>query len=147
MPLYFAYGANMELAGMAERCPRSRPLGPARLPGHRFFIMAGGFANIIRDPRASVHGLLWELALADVAALDRYEEIGRGLYRKTVMAALRQGGGPVRALVYKGASAETGTASRAYVASVIAAARALDLPAPYVSHLESFLPARERTGP
>ncbi|RYE82539.1 MAG: gamma-glutamylcyclotransferase, partial [Hyphomicrobiales bacterium] len=36
MPLYFAYGANMDIAAMRERCPRSTPLGLARLPRHRF---------------------------------------------------------------------------------------------------------------
>ena len=30
MPLYFAYGANMDRAAMAERCPRSTPLGLVR---------------------------------------------------------------------------------------------------------------------
>ncbi len=32
MPLYFAYGANMDVAAMAKRCPSSKPLGLARLP-------------------------------------------------------------------------------------------------------------------
>ena len=27
MPLYFAYGANMDVAAMAQRCPNSKPLG------------------------------------------------------------------------------------------------------------------------
>ena len=26
MPLYFAYGANMDVEAMARRCPRSKPL-------------------------------------------------------------------------------------------------------------------------
>ncbi|HEY6732614.1 MAG TPA: gamma-glutamylcyclotransferase, partial [Roseiarcus sp.] len=27
MPLYFAYGSNMDVAAMARRCPRSKALG------------------------------------------------------------------------------------------------------------------------
>jgi hypothetical protein len=73
MPLYFAYGANMSVSGMARRCPRSKPLGPARLARHRLAVMREGWLTVARDPGSAVHGVVWELALADVAALDRYE--------------------------------------------------------------------------
>ena len=39
MPLYFAYGSNMDVAAMAQRCPRSKLLGVARLPRHKVFII------------------------------------------------------------------------------------------------------------
>ena len=73
MPLYFAYGSNMDASAMARRCPRSKALGPARLLRHRLAVMREGWLTIARDPRSAVHGVLWELALADVPALDRYE--------------------------------------------------------------------------
>ncbi len=82
MPLYFAYGANMDIADMAKRAPNSRPLGLARLPRHRFIIMKDGYASVVRDARLSVHGLLWDLALADLPPLDRFEGLDRGLYVK-----------------------------------------------------------------
>ncbi|MEN9708785.1 MAG: hypothetical protein RIQ68_1193, partial [Pseudomonadota bacterium] len=50
MPLYFAYGSNMDVKAMAERCPRSTALGPARLARHRFFIMDSGWASVCADP-------------------------------------------------------------------------------------------------
>ncbi|HLH12995.1 MAG TPA: gamma-glutamylcyclotransferase family protein, partial [Methylovirgula sp.] len=78
--LYFAYGSNMDRAAMHRRCPNSRALGRARLARHRLFIAAPGYVSIKTDPRADVHGVLYDLALSDVAALDRYEEVGRGLY-------------------------------------------------------------------
>ena len=93
MPLYFAYGSNMDAAAMARRCPGSRPLGPARLARHRFAILEAGYATVVRDSRASVHGILYDLALSDVPALDRYEDIARGLYRKVMQPVLRTGGG------------------------------------------------------
>ena len=77
MPLYFAYGANMDVAAMAQRCPRSKPLGLARLMRHRLAVMREGWLTVARDPRAAVHGVLWDLALADVAALDRFEGVAR----------------------------------------------------------------------
>ena len=68
----------MDLAGMAERCPLSRPLGRGRLPRHRILVMAEGFASIAPDPREDVHGVLWDLALRDVRALDQFEDVSRG---------------------------------------------------------------------
>ena len=109
MPLYFAYGANMDVAGMAARCPRSKPLGLAKLMRHRLAVMREGWLTATRDPRSSVHGVLWDLALADVAALDRFEGLGEGLYAKAVQPVLTPGG-PKRALVYFGANAGPGRA-------------------------------------
>ena len=83
MPLYFAYGANMNASAMARRCPRSKALGLARLVRHRLAVMREGWLTVARDPRSAVHGVLWDLALADVAALDRYEGMAAGPVRQT----------------------------------------------------------------
>ena len=50
MPLYFAYGSNMDEAAMRARCPKSRAVGLARLARHRFALMADGYATVVRDP-------------------------------------------------------------------------------------------------
>ena len=84
MPLYFAYGSNMDEAAMAGRCPRSKALGAAILHRHRFVIMPEGYASVVRDPRSSVYGLLWDVALADVTSLDQYESVDSGLYKKVI---------------------------------------------------------------
>ena len=75
MPLYFAYGSNMDSAAMALRCPASRLVGLARLHRHRFIIMRGGLRLGGARPGADRAGVLWDLALADVPALDRYESV------------------------------------------------------------------------
>jgi hypothetical protein len=43
--LYFAYGSNMSRGPMAQRCLTARDAGRAVLRGHRFVIMANGFAS------------------------------------------------------------------------------------------------------
>jgi gamma-glutamylcyclotransferase (GGCT)/AIG2-like uncharacterized protein YtfP len=141
MPLYFAYGANMDAPAMAARCPRSRPLGRARLARHRFVVLETGYASVARDNRADVHGLLWDLALADASALDRFEDVARGLYRKLVLPVLReQAVGSAHALVYIGGAAREGAPAPGYMESVAAAARAAALPAAYVAFLDSLVP-------
>lgn len=127
MPLTFAYGANMDVAAMAQRCPRSKPLGIARLMRHRLVVMREGWLSVTRDAQSTVHGVLWDVALADVAALDRFEGVGEGLYAKILQAVVAEGGAK-RALVYVGANAGPGVARADYLDAVIAAARHWSLP-------------------
>lgn len=155
MPLYFAYGANMDVAAMAGRCPGSAPIGPARLPRHRFIITRDGYASVVRDPRKEVHGLLWRLALADVRVLDKFEEVDRGLYVKIDQPVIAPDG-PKRALIYVGTSAEVGSPRPGYLESVLASAQSLNFPAAYLQDMTRFLsgaktlpraPAPPREGP
>jgi hypothetical protein len=127
LPLTFAYGANMDVVGMAARCPRSKPLGVARLMRHRLVAMREGWLSVARDPRGVVHGVLWDIAQADVAALDRFEAVGRGLYVKRLQAVVAEGG-PKRALVYFGANSGPGVLRADYASEVLAAAQRWNLP-------------------
>ena len=60
--------------------------------------MREGWLTAVRDPRSAVHGVLWDLALADVAALDRYEGVPQGLYAKLMQAVIAERG-PKQAIV------------------------------------------------
>ncbi len=137
MPLYFAYGANMDAAAMAARCPRSVLIGPGRLNRHRFIIMREGYASVLRDPRACVWGVLWDLALADVPALDRYEGVAAGLYIKAYQPVTAPGG-VKRALIYFGGSSATGSPRPGYLEDVLAAASAAQLPGDYIAELRGW---------
>jgi gamma-glutamylcyclotransferase (GGCT)/AIG2-like uncharacterized protein YtfP len=137
MPLTFSYGANMDVAGMAGRCPRSKPLGVARLMRHRLVAMREGWLSVARDPRSTVHGVLWDIAPSDVAALDRFEAVHEGLYVKRLQAVVAEGG-PKRALVYFGANAGPGVLRADYLKEVVAAARAWNLPAETLAALAAL---------
>lgn len=148
MPLYFAYGSNMDRVTMAVRCPASRALGIGRLPRHRFVIMQEGYASVTRDPRRSVWGLVWDLALADIPALDRYEGVGGGLYLKAQQSVV-SAAGPRRVLVYLGRNAGPGRPKPGYMEGVVAAAHAAGLPGAYLDEIEGWLPSgmARYTGP
>ena len=137
MPLVFSYGSNMDVAAMAARCPRSKPLGPTRLARHRLAIMREGWLTAVRDNGATVHGVLWDIALADMRALDRYEGLGDGLYTKSLQAVLTPGGAK-RAIIYLGANAGPGATRADYLAGVIAAARHWRLPEATLATLAAF---------
>lgn len=137
MPLYFAYGANMDAAAMARRCPVSRLIGRGRLDRHRFIIMREGYASVVRDPRARVWGVVWELAAADLPALDRYEGIAGGLYVKAHRAVATDQG-VRRALIYLGCSRAPGLPRPGYLEAVIGAAGAAQLPDPYRQEMRGW---------
>lgn len=133
MLLHFAYGSNMSRALM-RRCPTAREVGPAMLENHRFIITRDGYASVLPRPGAVVHGVLWRLGPRDLAALDRYEGVDSGLYRRAtlpVRACTRR----VAALVYVARSRRAGRPKPGYQALVVAAARDLNLPRDYVDAL------------
>jgi hypothetical protein len=146
LPLHFAYGSNMDAAAMARRCPRSRLLGRGRLARWRFLLLPSGFASIAPDPRASVFGALWDVAASDAPALNRYEQVGQGLYAKKMIPVLREPFGAAPALVYIGAAPNLGAAGPGYLAQIVAAAQTLDLPPAYLGFLRSLL-AEQKKGP
>jgi hypothetical protein len=125
----------MDADAMARRCPRSKALGPARLERHRLAVMREGWLTVAHDPRSAVHGVLWDVALADVAALDRYEGLASGLYAKLTQSVVTEQG-PRRAIVYVGANSGPGVVRADYIAGVIAAARSWPLPAEAIGALE-----------
>ena len=147
MPLCFAYGSNMDRMAMAARCPQSKAVGRASLPRHRLIIMQEGYASVLRDPRQSVHGVLWDIALADMRALDHYEGVAQGLYRKVIQPVLREGGGSARALVYIGRGTQGGQARPGYLQGILAAAREWDLPEPYLRQLQALSKGMRLSGP
>ncbi len=146
VPLYFAYGANMDVAAMAGRCPASKALGRSRLMNHRFFIMRDGVASVRRAAGGVVHGLLWDLALADLPVLDAFEDVAGGQYARLVLPVLRSVGAG-QALVYVGHSDEEGRARPGYLENVIAAGEAACLPASYLRTLTLLLRAGTRGTP
>jgi len=120
---------------MAHRCPRSKALGLARLERHRLAVMREGWLTAVREPRSAVHGVLWNLALSDIAALDRYEGLSQGLYAKLTQPVIAERG-PKQAIVYFGANAGPGAVRPDYIAEVLAAARSWPLPEEGLAALE-----------
>lgn len=80
--LYFAYGSNMCLEQMKNRCPAAKVVGKIRLEGFEFIICSKGYATILPNPNSYIEGLVWELTEACEQSLDVYEGISEGLYTK-----------------------------------------------------------------
>jgi cation transport regulator ChaC len=141
--LYFAFASNMVPAQMAERCPGAASRGVAVLEDHRFHIGRRGYATVVGESGASVYGILWELRPAHEDALDVYEGVRHGLYRKVHLPVRSADGTTHQAIVYVAGDPARGNAVAGYMEKVVAAAEAHSLPAAYVAELRSWLPNHE----
>jgi len=139
MALYFAYGSNMSRAGMRARCPHAQALGPAALAGWRFIINTDGYGSIV-PAAGDVHGVLWRLSARDLAALNAYEAVDSGLYLRRVLP-VQYGTLRKQALVFIARRSKTGRPRPGYLATIIEAARAWQLPPDYVATLERWSPS------
>ena len=79
---YFAYGSNLHVAQMAQRCPDSVFKGRAILPNYRWQINNRGVANVVESAGDSVEGLVYLVGPKDMKALDRSEGLSRGFYER-----------------------------------------------------------------
>ena len=79
MKLYFAYGANLNIANMAQRCPSAVAIQPYYLDHYR--LMFSGVATIEPEEGARVPGALWAITEACEQSLDVFEGYP-WLYRK-----------------------------------------------------------------
>ena len=138
--LYFAFASNMDVAQMAARCGGAECLGVATLADHRFRIGRRGYATVEPEPGAAVHGILWSLRPKHEAALDVYEGVRHGLYRKVTHRVRTAAGEEHEALVYVATDPKPGQAVSGYVEKVVAAAEHHRLPEPYVAELRTWLP-------
>jgi gamma-glutamylcyclotransferase (GGCT)/AIG2-like uncharacterized protein YtfP len=99
--LYLAYGSNLNLAQMANRCPTAKVVGASAMKDWRLLFRgahAGAVANVERYDGGSVPVLVWAITPDDEAALDRYEGFPF-LYRKESVK-VKLDGKTVRAMAY-----------------------------------------------
>jgi gamma-glutamylcyclotransferase (GGCT)/AIG2-like uncharacterized protein YtfP len=132
--LHFAYGSNMDVGTMRRRCPGARLEGRAVLPGYRFMIMRDGYATVVPASGGRVHGVLWRLTPRDLAALNAYEGLDRGLYRAVPLPVVAERQRRA-ALVFVATSRVRGRPRSGYMELVMAAARDAALPPDYVRSL------------
>jgi gamma-glutamylcyclotransferase (GGCT)/AIG2-like uncharacterized protein YtfP len=98
---YIAYGSNLNLEQMANRCPTARVVGAGMLTDwHLLFRGAheGAVATVEPMTGGNVPVLVWEITPADEAALDRYEGFPF-LYRKEEVE-VRLDEKPVTGMIY-----------------------------------------------
>ena len=106
MPLYFAYGSNVNAAQMRRRCPSSAVVAIARLRGWRLTFAGwskrwqGGVATLERKKGSEVVGVLYRVSETDLEKLDRYEGAPFFYRRRRVRVQVDGSGEVVEAITY-----------------------------------------------
>lgn len=83
--IYIAYGSNMHLGQMADRCPDARRLGTSQIEGYALEFHGrngGAVATIVTREDSQVPVVLWEISERDERNLDRYEGFPRLYFKK-----------------------------------------------------------------
>ena len=73
---YIAYGSNLNIGQMAERCPTAKVIGKGELKDYELLFrgrMYSAFATVEPKNGASVPVLIWEISPEDERRLDFYE--------------------------------------------------------------------------
>ncbi len=139
---YFAYGSNMSRTQMAERCPGHGRGLPGRLPGYRLAFDrysegrgGGHVADIPRSPDAEVWGVLWDVTENHLEALDGFEGVAAGIYRR-IEVEVESAEGPLLAVAYQiSEPAEEGPPSRIYLDLLLEGAIEFGFPGAFVETL------------
>lgn len=142
MPLYFAYGSNMSPRQMQSRCPGARPAGRAVLRDWRFMISTRGGANIVPARGRLVQGALWHVRREHVAALNGWEGVDQGVYRRRFIVVETEAG-PRTAITYVSRFTWPGRSSATYMkTAILPGAKAFKLSAEYCDELAAWLRRR-----
>ncbi|MDF5751286.1 gamma-glutamylcyclotransferase [Spongiactinospora sp. TRM90649] len=88
MPVYAAYGSNMDPKQMAQRAPHSPMRGTGWVQGWRLTFggedigWEGALATIVEDPMEQVFVVLYDVPEWDEGTLDQWEGASLGLYHR-----------------------------------------------------------------
>lgn len=140
VPLYAAYGSNMDPAQMNGRAPHSTMAGTGWLVGWRLTFggedlnWEGALATVVEDPDSQVFVVLYDVTHEDEKQLDRWEGGELGLHRK-LRLRIHTLEGSALAWLYVLDAYEGGLPSARYLGVLADAAEAAGAPEDYVADL------------
>jgi gamma-glutamylcyclotransferase (GGCT)/AIG2-like uncharacterized protein YtfP len=82
---YLAYGSNLSLERMQNRCPNAVAVGTTMIPGYRMLFKksrTGSYATIEQDANSCVPALVYKISEYDEALLDHYEGYPKYYYKR-----------------------------------------------------------------
>lgn len=142
MPLYAAYGSDLDPSRMVEKCPHSPMRDTGWLQGWRLTFGGedlgwdGALVTLVEDPFEQVFVAIYDVTPEDEAQLDEWEGVQLGLYRKTRVRVSTMTG-DLLVWLYVLDAYEGGLPSASYLGLLAEAAEAADAPEDYVAELRS----------
>jgi len=142
MPLYAAYGSNLDAGRMLSRAPHSPRCGTGWLDGWRLTFAGeelgwqGALVTVVEDAASQVYVALYDITPADEASLDDWEGGDFGAYRK-LRVRVHTLDGEMTAWLYVVDGYEGGLPAAHYLGEIAEAAQAAGAPDDYVAELRS----------
>ncbi|GAB2733548.1 gamma-glutamylcyclotransferase [Salinifilum aidingensis] len=142
MPLYAAYGSNMDPNYMTTRAPHSPMAGTGWLMDWRLtfggedYGWEGALATIVEESDAQVFTVLYDLSEFDERRMNGWEGTELGMYRK-LRLRVQTLDGPVLAWLHVLEAYEGGLPSARYLGLIADAAESAGAPADYVTELRT----------
>lgn len=142
MPLYAAYGSNMDPAQMMQRAPHSPMAVTGWLMGWRLTFggedlgWEGALATVVEDHLSQVFVVIYDVTPEDEKLLDHWEGDAFGLHKK-LRLRMHTLDGSVLAWLYVLDAYEGGLPSARYLGVIADAAEAAGAPEDYVAELRS----------
>ncbi len=142
MALYAAYGTNLDVRRMRERCPHSPSRGSGWLQGWRLtfggedLAWGGALATVVEDPSSQVFVLLYDVPSWDEETLDTWESIDLGSFRK-LRLRVQTLDGEALAWLYVLDAYEGGLPSAHYLSVLADAAEHAGAPTDYLTDLRT----------
>ncbi|WP_194817530.1 gamma-glutamylcyclotransferase [Nocardia sp. XZ_19_385] len=146
MPIYAAYGSNMDSSQMLERCPHSPMSGTGWLEGWRLTFAGddigweGPLATVVEDPGSRVFVVLYDVSPEDEQSLDRWEGSDFGIHKKIRLRVTRNPNNTAEttlAWLYVLDAYEGGLPSARYLGVIADAAEKAGAPEDYVHSLRT----------
>ena len=141
--LYAAYGSNLDPAQMLVRCPHSPQRGTGWLEGWRLTFGGedigwdGALATVVESPGSRVFVVLYDVSEGDEKALDTWDGVTLGYYRKAKVRVETLDGN-VLAWLYVLNFYEGGLPSARSVGILADSAERAGAPADYVAALRAL---------
>jgi len=128
---------------MHNRCPQAKPVASVKLNGWKLaFVGAqtkrwgpGGVATIVPDAKANTPAALYLLSAEDEQALDSFENIQAGKYRKYENVLVYEG---QSAFTYKAHISDENSPSRRYIETIRQGYRDWGLPLAALAHITPY---------
>lgn len=148
MDLYFAYGSNINMKQMKERCPSATFFSKAIMRDYRLDFprrserWGGGVAGITKDESNFVEGVIYELTFEDLLKLDIFEGVKEKRYERKKASVELSDGRSIEVWVYF-ANMQDGwpfAPSRKYIETILEGAKEHHhLSERLIKHLQSYL--------
>ena len=89
---YLAYGSNLSMAQMAQRCPDAVYVGTAELKDYQLLFkgsQSGSYLTVEPKKGSTVPVLVWRISERDEHYLDRYEGCPSFYYKKMIRVEIQ----------------------------------------------------------